>query len=113
MAVTKRERKLQDRLNRLAKLAPGRNRIAELDRIGQELRIEADVREEDYAAAPVAPLSAAECRAVGDGLRADALFVARLAWDLEELRGTVRGNPRRTNVELSKYDPANWKGPRP
>ena len=44
--MTKAERKLQDRLNRIAKLTPGKQRIYALDRIAEELRIEADVRDE-------------------------------------------------------------------
>ena len=100
--MTKAERKLQDRLNRVKKLTPGKQRIYDLDRIAEELRIEADVRDEQDR--PTDEI---------DALLTDSLALSRLAWDLMELRDTVRGSPRRENVELSKLDPANWRGPRP
>ena len=99
----KAERKLTDRLNRVANLFPGKRRIWELDRIGDELNNEADI----FAAggAGLAP-EALE-------LHADALLIHRLAWDLMEIRDVLRGGQRDTDIEPSKYDPANWRGPRP
>ena len=100
--MTKAERKLQDRLNRIKKLTPSRRRIYELDRIAEELHIEADVRDEHDR--PTDEI---------DALLTDSLILSRLAWDLMELRDTVRGSPRREGAELSKFDPDNWRGPRP
>ena len=100
--MTKAECKLQDRLNRIANLTPGKRRIYELDRIAEALQIEADVRDEHDR--PTDEI---------DALLTDSLILSRLAWDLMELRDTVRGSPRLENAELSKFDPDNWRGPRP
>ena len=67
--MTKAERKLQDRLNRIANLTPGLKRIYDLDRIAYELD------HEDWSV--------------------DALFLRRLAHDLFELRAAARGVSRR------------------
>ena len=100
--MSKAERQLQDRLNRVANVFPGKRRLWELARIGEELRIEADVRDEQDR--PTDEI---------DALLADALLIHRLAWDLMEIRDVLRGGQRGTDVALSKYDPANWRGPRP
>ena len=96
--MTKNERKLQDKLNRIMRLLPGKQRIWELDRIAMELDMEADSIED----ARMAP-----------GLRNDALYLRRLEWDLAEMRDELRGNARRT-VAASRLDPSLFpRGPRP
>jgi len=75
---TKQERRLQDRVNRFRKHLPSAKRAYELDRIAAELDGEADRMEkqgdpnQDHA-----------------GLRADALFLRRLRYDLVSLRLAV------------------------
>lgn len=96
--MPKEQRKLQDKINGILKRFPGKHRLWELDRIGDELRIEAEIRSGTEEA---------------ESLARDALLINRLAWDLLELRDMLRGSPRRENAELSRLDPANWKGPRP
>ena len=95
---TKQERKLQDRLNRIDNLLPGLKRLWELDRIADELRMDADHRDEQEQG---------DAQAIAS-LLADALILERLAWDLIEMRKTLRP-PKRT----SRYDPALWPRERP
>lgn len=98
---TKTERKLQDQLNKVRKHLPAAQRIWNLDRIAMEMEAEADTLEE-----------AGDQNQDPDGLRADALYLRRLEYDLITLREaigqTVRGGNNR------KYDPSQWpRGPRP
>ena len=76
---------LEQRLYGLTKRLPGKQRIWELQRIGDELAIEADCLDgymgKDQEAA---------------ALRKDALFLQRLAFDLMDMRDHSRGNPERT-----------------
>jgi len=81
--TTKQERKLQDRLNRIAKLTPGKRRIYELMRIGCDFETEADMAKETGIAVTTD---------MAKQLKADALFVNRLAHDLLTLRVEVRGS---------------------
>ena len=94
---TKQERKLQDRLNRVENLLPGLKRLWELDRIADEMRMGADFLE----AIDRDPESI-------DSSRADALILERLAWDLIEMRKTLRP-PKRGG----RYDPGLWPRERP
>lgn len=98
---TRTERRLQCELNRMNKLIPGASRIWELSRIANELDAEADTlqRLETPGSDP-------------DGLRADALLLRRLEYDLVSMREAV-GRPVR-GTENRKYDPTQWpRGPRP
>lgn len=116
-ALRRRDRQLRkdrDSTNRVAKLVPGRGRIYELDRIAVELRVEADQRQEthDYLVRTGSPVDcgceepvAGPCD-VAAGLRVDAVFLERLAWDLGELRDEIR--PRTVAARASIE-----KGPRP
>ncbi len=105
-----------ERLNRVRKLTPGRARTRELDRIALELEYEADTRERlhglgilgtwmDLAWSCGCEYLSGPCEAAA-GLRLDALFLRRLAWDLGELRDAVRGETAARRASVSK-------GPRP
>jgi len=76
--LEKQNRKLNDRLNRYRNLTPGRKRLYSLGRIAAMLEYEAD---EDAKATPDGSLVAE--------MRADALYLHRLQWDLEQLREVV------------------------
>ena len=97
--TTKLERKQQDTLNRIKNLVPGLKRIYEIERVATELRMEADFRQEENNLEPE----------VADRLRADALLLERIAWDLHEMRRTIRP----VRVPVGRYDPEHWRGARP
>lgn len=105
--TTKRERKLRDALNRITKLIPSVRRISELDRIAVELEAEADTINQLDDATRGDPF----------GLRADALFLRRLEYDLTSMReakASVAPKKEKTMRASSKYDSANWpRGERP
>jgi len=104
-AERKRANKLQERINRVAKLVPGNQRIWYFDKVAMSLSVDAELSRE------------AGVMDVAADLEEQVLFVRRFAWDMGELRDVVRGNPRkkvdRVDYEAGKYDPDNWKGPRP
>ena len=95
----RRNRKLQDRINRLVNLIPGRSRAWELIRLATELEAHADITE--------------RLGLKGDpgGLRSDALFLQRLEYDLitlNDVKGEQAGGGNR------KYDDRQWpRGERP
>ncbi len=93
-SVRRQEQKLQERLNRIAKLTPGRQRINELHRVATQFEHEIVRAPERWQA----------------DLLADVLFHRRLAWDLGELRDEVRGDQR---MPGSRTDPTLWRGERP
>lgn len=101
VGTTKAERKLQERINRIKNLTPGKARIWNLDRLAMELDLYADWLEET-----------GEHDSDPDGLRQDATFLRRLQHDLAQLREAVRGDPRKDAIR-AKYDPANWPQQRP
>ncbi len=79
IATLEREnRKLTDKLNRFRNMTPGRKRLYSLGRIAAMLEYEAD---EDAKLAPSGSLVAE--------MRADAIYLHRLQWDLEQLREVV------------------------
>lgn len=107
-------RKMTERTNRIRKLTPGRGRIYELDRIALELEAEADERETRHVRLGHA-LARCGCDSnrpqdltceAADGLRLDALYLRRLAWDLGELRDAVRPSTAARRA-------STVKGPRP
>ena len=106
--LERRNRKLQERLNRISNAMIGNARIWQLDRFAMELEVEADLREGRIPNLPSAIIGRTTERV--KILRADALFLRRLEWDLGSLHVAVRGD---TNRRGGRYDQANWKGPRP
>lgn len=88
--TTKQERRARDQANRIKKLTVGQDRIWRLQRIASFTEADADL---------------AKHTGIYDveGGRADALFLRRLAWDLEAMHDAVHG--RRPSL-----DP---QGPRP
>ena len=92
--MTKMERRQRDDLNRFRKLTVGQDRIWTLQRIAAVTEADAEFSETLNPAAQ--PLDIA-------GMRDDALFLNRLAWDLEVQHDAVHG--RRASL-----DP---QGPRP
>ena len=85
----------QERLNRIGKLTPVRQRIRALDAIANSLEYEAD--------------SATDPQVIAE-LKSQVLQVRRMEWDLGELRDAVRGDKR---MPGARNDPTLWRGPRP
>ena len=112
---TKLERKLQCALNRISKLIPSVRRISELDRIAVEMDAEAD-RESERIRRAVKYGASYEV-IDSDGLRADALYLRRLEYDLTSMREaktSIAPKKEQTMKAGSKYDPVNWpRGARP
>ncbi len=100
--LERRNRKLQERLNRISNAMIGNARIWQLDRLAMECEVEADRLQDTECLAAVHKQVVA--------LRADALFIRRLEWDLGTLHVAVKGD---TNRRGGRYDQADWKGPRP
>lgn len=84
METTKLERKQRDRLNFVAKHVPGRGRILELYRLAMEL----ELMDEGMCTGR----TELECPTDHESYRRDALYLRRLAYDLEGLRTAVRGD---------------------
>ena len=81
IAILEREnRKLNDKLNRFRNLTPGRKRLYALGRIAAFTEADADMAVEDPNERPIID---------GEMARADALYLHRLQWDLEQLREVV------------------------
>ena len=98
MVVTKLERRQRDDLNRYRKLTIGQERIWRLQRIAVFTEADADLeKRRDIEALDVT------FRFDVQEAKADALFLHRLAWDLEAQHDAVHG--RRPSL-----DP---QGPRP
>ena len=76
MPTTKTERKLRDRVHRIAKLMPGRHRIYSLERITSFLEADIDLGSVEDT----------------EGAREDVLFLKRLAYDLHEIRNSIKGD---------------------
>ena len=112
---TKLERKLRDALNRISKLIPSVHRLQVLDRIAMELEAEAD-RESNRVQQAVTHGSSFEAVDV-DGLKADALYLRRLEYDLTSMReakASVQPKKEKTMRASSKYEPSHWpRGERP
>ncbi len=105
--------RLQERLNRIGKLVPGRQRVNELYRQAAELGYEADVVVAEYNLDDDGPKASVDSRLAirrEKALRVEALFDRRLAHDLSELRDAVRGDQR---MPGSRSDPTMWRGERP
>jgi hypothetical protein len=85
-AQNRQLRKLEDKLNRFAKLVPGSQRIWYLDTIAMEMEYEANILDTEHRDDEA------------DGVRKNALFMRRMQWDLHQLRNTVRG-PRGGRME--------------
>jgi len=113
--------KLQERLNRIAKLTPGRQRIDNLHRLASVREYEADQIDQELADDLLLADTKREDDMLGSDeratqyghaiqLRADVLFHRRLAHDLSELRDEVRGDKR---MPGACNDPTLWRGPRP
>ena len=92
--TTRTERRQRDDLNRFRKLTIGQERIWKLQRIAASLEYEADMAANPEVRVPAIWESA---------LRVDALFLNRLAWDLEAQHDAVHG--RRPSLDS--------QGPRP
>jgi len=117
--TAKTEQKLQQRLNRISNLMIGNERIWELDRLAMELDVEATAIEESALLVVSGERGGTvvfDARGAVDQinrvelLRADALFLRRLEWDLGELHVAIRGDTARRG---GRYDQAEWKGQRP
>jgi hypothetical protein len=109
----KQNRKLQERLNRIDNVMIGNTRIWELDRIAMELDVDADILSARWGfnvgVTPITEQGWAAHKRL-EQFRDDALYIRRLEWDLGQLHVAVKGG---TDRKGGKYDPANWKGPRP
>ena len=104
---TKLERKLRDALNRILKLVPSIQRLQVLDRIAMELDAEAEMFDQLAISTYGDP----------EGLRADALFLRRLEYDLtsmREVKTSAMPKKKSTMGASSKYEPSQWpRGERP
>ncbi len=78
--LERENRKLNDKLNRFRNLTPGRKRLYALGRIAAMMEADADMMDEDLNERPFID---------GEAVRADALYLHRLQWDLEQLREVV------------------------
>ena len=78
--LEKQNRKLNDKLNRFRNLTPGRKRLYALGRIASFMEADADMVVEDPNERPIID---------GEMARADALYLHRLQWDIEQLREVV------------------------
>jgi len=103
--LAKHNRKLVEHINRISNLCIGNQRIYQLDEVVVTLETDAELATQDNETE------------VAEHLTNLALFVARLAYDLADLRLAIRNEPRRetgrVDYTAGKYDPENWKGPRP
>jgi len=115
----KQVEKDQQKLNRIRNLTIGRSRCYELDRLAMELEVEADliVEEYDFMKHPLTGKDHIEPAGVDrvlaierfNQLKADALYLRRLEYDLLSLNNAVNDHTSRAG----KYDPDNWRGERP
>ena len=78
--LERQNRKLNDKLNRFRNMTPGRKRLYALGRIAAMMEADADMMAEDPNERPIID---------GEAARADALYLHRLQWDLEQLREVV------------------------
>ena len=101
----KADRKAREHLNRIRNTTPGLGRIYRLDDVRTVLATDAMLADKD------GELNFA------DDLRALALFVERMEYDLVAHRAAVRNEHTRkgghVDYKRGKYDPENWRGPRP
>jgi hypothetical protein len=89
-------RKTRDGYNFLVKRLPGKGRIYELDRLADELEMEADFRSEQVIIERDDENKISlEMSVDTSRMRDDATFLRRLAYDLGEMRDFARGNPRK------------------
>ncbi len=111
--LERRNRKLQERLNRISNAMVGNQRIWQLDRLAMECEVEADLAVAEYNLDEDIPHVSVDSRLAIERearCRADALFIRRLEWDLGELHVAVRGD---TNRRGGRYDQSQWRGQRP
>ncbi len=116
--LERENRKLQERLNRISNVMIGNARIWQLDRLAMELKVEADLIDQaivdNLASENEDDIWTSDERAAKYNqaveLRADALFLERIEYDLGEMHTAVRGD---TNRRDGRYDQSQWKGPRP
>ena len=86
VAATKLERQQRDELNRFRKLTVGQDRIWTLQRIATFAEADADLeKRRDVEALGVS------FRFDAEAAKSDALFLRRLAWDLEAQHDAVHG----------------------
>ncbi len=103
--LAKQNRKLVERLNRISNLCIGNQRVWKLNEVVTTLKTDAVLALEDGE------------KEVAQHLVALALYVERLEYDLGKLRLAIRDeqprNVARVDYVAGKYDPENWRGPRP
>lgn len=104
--LERRNRKLEERLNRISNAMIGNARIWQLDRLAMDCDVGAQEIEDAFDATDMNPIRLEQVRL----FRADALFLRRLEFDLGVLHVAVNGD---TNRRGGRYDRDNWKGPRP
>lgn len=101
----KADRKAQEHLNRIRNTTPGLGRIYRLDDVRTVLATDALLAEHDGD------------HDIATELEALALFVERIEHDLITHRQAVHNEHTRkggrVDYKRGKYDPENWRGPRP
>ena len=102
--LEKQNRKLIERLNRISNLCIGNQRIYKLNEVVMTLETDALIAFTDGETE------------VAQHMTGLALFVERIAYDLGGQRLAIRNEqPRvgRVDYTAGKFDPDNWRGPRP
>lgn len=103
--LEKHNRKLVERINRISNLCIGNQRIYRIDEVVVTLETDSELAREDGETEVALHLSDL------------ALFMERIAYDLGDLRLAIRDeqpkNVGRVDYTTGKYDPDNWRGPRP
>lgn len=97
-ALKKENAKLTQRLNRIKKLTPGKDRIWRLDTFAMYADMDADAATTD------------EERKMA---KSDVLFLHRFEWDILRLNETVHDKPTRNGLGGQTSHPDYWKGERP
>ena len=97
--LQKHNRKLQDKINRLRKFIPGASRVWRMHEIAAVMHADAAEPESEWL----------DVKATN----ADALFLERMAYDMETLRQADNRGVRGDGTS-GKYDPTQWpRGERP
>lgn len=100
-AEQKKSLRLQQRLNEISNRMIGNERIWTLDRLAMELDLQADEAESTSRGNSHMKGKKEAWMEMARRLRADALFLRRLEWDLGELHTSVRG---KTNRRGGRYE---------
>ena len=123
--LERQNRKLQERINRIKNTMIGNTRIWVLDRLAMECETEADLIDqscvENLASQNEDDIWFSDERAAkyeqAQQHRADALFLRRLKYDLRNQHTAINDlkvkRVRDVDYVTGKYDPDNWRGPRP